>query len=277
MLLAVHILVQAGFIVRVLLRAHRDPASRIAWIAAILALPVVGVLAYLLLGETNIGRKRIERMKEVMAALPDIASTPGFDAPAVRPQIPERHLPLFQVGRSVSGFEPVGGNHARLMADFERRDRRDGARYRPRRRSCSCLVLYLDAGRQRPQDGRSAQARGRPRGDLPCDGRRPRVAPPHQIGSLDGYGGGRRETGPGAQGRQSALAGLCRTDRSSRPSQDRRHRQQDHLLRQSELRGPGIPHQSEIRSLGGRGHAVHGPGRPAKPAPLFPRLDGLRE
>ena len=52
-----------------------------------------------------------------MAALPDIACTPGFDAPTVRPEIPERHLPLFKVGQSISGFEPVGGNHARLMAD----------------------------------------------------------------------------------------------------------------------------------------------------------------
>ncbi len=117
MLLAFHILIQAGFIVRVLLRAHRDPASRIAWIVVILALPIIGVVAYLLLGETNIGRKRVERMKRVIAALPDIRSTPGFNAPTVRPEIPERHLPLFQVGRSVSGFEPVGGNHARLMAD----------------------------------------------------------------------------------------------------------------------------------------------------------------
>ena len=117
MLLALHILIQAGFIVRVLLRAHRDPASRIAWIVVILALPVVGIVAYLFVGEANIGRKRVERMKKVMASLPDISSTPGFDAPTVRPDIPERHLSLFQVGRSVSGFEPVGGNHAHLMAD----------------------------------------------------------------------------------------------------------------------------------------------------------------
>ena len=117
MLIAFGILIEVGFIVRVLLRAHRDPASRIAWIVVILALPVVGIVAYLLLGETNIGRKRVERMKKVMAALPDIASTPGFDAPTVRPEIPERHIPLFKVGQSISGFEPVGGNHAILMAD----------------------------------------------------------------------------------------------------------------------------------------------------------------
>lgn len=77
----------------------------------------MGILAYLLLGETNIGRNRVERMKRVMAALPNVASTPGFDAPTVRPEIHERHLPLFKVGQSISGFECVGGNHASLMAD----------------------------------------------------------------------------------------------------------------------------------------------------------------
>jgi cardiolipin synthase len=117
MLIAIHLLVQVGLIVRVLLRAHRDPASRIAWIVVILALPVVGIVVYLLFGETNIGRKRVERMKMVMSTLPDIASTPGFDAPTVRPEIPGRHVPLFKVGQSISGFEPVGGNHASLMAD----------------------------------------------------------------------------------------------------------------------------------------------------------------
>ena len=117
MLIAFHILIQAGLIVRVLLRPHRDPASRVAWIVVILALPVVGIVAYLLLGETNIGRERAERKKRVLAGLPDITQTPGFDAPTVKPEIPERHLPLFKVGRSITGFEPVGGNKAHLMAD----------------------------------------------------------------------------------------------------------------------------------------------------------------
>ncbi len=117
MLTAGLVLFQVAFIVRVLLRTHRDPASRIAWIAVILALPVVGMAAYLLLGETNIGRDRVEHMKAILAARPDIASTPGFDAAAGRPDIPERYLGLFKVGHSISGFEAVGGNQARLMAD----------------------------------------------------------------------------------------------------------------------------------------------------------------
>jgi len=61
LLVVVHVLVQGGLIARVLLRPHRQPASRIAWVVVIIALPMVGILAYILLGETSIGRRRVER------------------------------------------------------------------------------------------------------------------------------------------------------------------------------------------------------------------------
>jgi len=117
MLVALHILIQAAMIVRVLLRPHRDPASRIAWIVVILALPLVGVLVYLVLGETNIGRRRVARMRRVSDELPDAGSAPGSEAQTLRPDIPRRHQALFRVGQSISGYEPVGGNRASLMPD----------------------------------------------------------------------------------------------------------------------------------------------------------------
>jgi cardiolipin synthase len=101
---------QIATIIRVLLRRHRDPASRISWIAVVLALPVVGVVGYILLGETSIGRRRIERMRRALESLPPPADTPT-------PEIPARHQPLFRVGQSISGYPPIGGNTARLLAD----------------------------------------------------------------------------------------------------------------------------------------------------------------
>ena len=115
--LVLHILISIGLICRVILKPHRDPATRIAWSLVILVMPVIGALAYLLLGETNIGRRRIERMNRILADLPEVASAPAAHADAFRPSIPERYVPLFRVGHSINGFEPIGGNHARLMAD----------------------------------------------------------------------------------------------------------------------------------------------------------------
>lgn len=117
MLIMLSLLVQVAFIARVLLRPLRDPSSRVAWVLVILALPFVGALAYLLLGETNIGRKRVAHMQKVIRDLPDISTVPGYDAPAVHPDIHPRHSALFKVGHSINGLDPVGGNHADLMDD----------------------------------------------------------------------------------------------------------------------------------------------------------------
>ncbi|MCZ6798090.1 MAG: PLDc N-terminal domain-containing protein, partial [Gammaproteobacteria bacterium] len=78
--LTLYIVIQLTFIVRVLLRPHREPTSRIAWLVVIVTLPVLGVLSYLLLGETNIGRHRVARIREVISALPDVADAAGADA-----------------------------------------------------------------------------------------------------------------------------------------------------------------------------------------------------
>ncbi len=115
--MTLHILIQIAFIVRVLLRPHRDPASRIAWIVVIISLPVLGILAYILLGETNIGRRRVERMHEVLSRLPDVTDAPGADGTNLQVNVPHRYVHLFQAGKTVNGFDPVGGNRGHLMAD----------------------------------------------------------------------------------------------------------------------------------------------------------------
>ena len=115
--LALHVLILIALIVRVLLRPHRDPASRIAWIVVIIVFPVLGILAYILLGETNIGRRRIERSREVHSRLPDVTDAIGADAANLQADVPQRYAHLFQVGKSVNGFEPVGGNRAHLLPD----------------------------------------------------------------------------------------------------------------------------------------------------------------
>jgi cardiolipin synthase len=110
-------LIHLAVIGRVILRPHREPAARIAWIVMIIALPVVGMIFYLLLGETNIGRRRMLRRRDVLAGMPGCAAAPGSDALTLQAQIPERYAHLFRVGHSVNGFEPVGGNRGRLFPD----------------------------------------------------------------------------------------------------------------------------------------------------------------
>lgn len=104
-------------IARAVLRPNREPASRIAWVVVIAVIPFVGLIAYLLFGETSIGRKRVARVRRVLEALPPF--DPGNQRTPDHPvtQIPDRFLPLFRLGKTISGFPPIGGNQAQLTRD----------------------------------------------------------------------------------------------------------------------------------------------------------------
>ena len=66
--------IELAVLVRVMLRPHREPVSRVAWVAVIVAVPLVGVCAYLFFGEVNIGRRRLEKLRAVERGAP-----PQFD------------------------------------------------------------------------------------------------------------------------------------------------------------------------------------------------------
>ena len=117
LLLSLFTLLELAFIARILLRPHRDPASRIAWMVVVAVFPLVGMLAYVLLGEVSIGRSRVERLHAVLKRMPPFPCQP--DAEAVEPPsvVVERYRHLFQLGQSINGFAPIGGNSARLLPD----------------------------------------------------------------------------------------------------------------------------------------------------------------
>jgi len=110
---AIHLLVAA----RAILRPHREPASRLAWIIVILVLPIAGIVAYILLGETNIGRRRVARMKSVIERLPRVEDVFQDEPEILNVSEAERFTHLFRVGKTVNGFPPVDGNRGELMAD----------------------------------------------------------------------------------------------------------------------------------------------------------------
>ncbi len=112
----IHLSIEILVIMRVILRPHREPTSRLAWIVVVVTLPVLGILAYLLLGEVNIGRRRVARMQKVFDRLPKLSCN-VCDEESSHTQIPDKYDHLFRVGCSISGYSPVGGNTAQLMAD----------------------------------------------------------------------------------------------------------------------------------------------------------------
>jgi cardiolipin synthase A/B len=108
---------QVAVLVRVMLRPHRQAASRIAWLAVVLALPLMGVAAYVLFGEVNIGRRRVARLRAAERRMPQPDRSAPADLANMSAEIPDRCAHLFHAGRSISGFEPLAGNSARLTED----------------------------------------------------------------------------------------------------------------------------------------------------------------
>jgi len=112
-LVMVHVL----FMARAVLRPHRDPESRIAWVVVIGVAPVAGIVAYVLFGETNIGNKRAARAKAALATMPPAIPPASADAPWLKAHYPDRCESLFRLGETINGFHAVGGNSAHLMKD----------------------------------------------------------------------------------------------------------------------------------------------------------------
>jgi cardiolipin synthase len=109
----------------ILLRRHRLPESRLAWMVVLVAVPFLGAFAYLLLGTTSIGRQRVARLRNTSAilgnvsALPANPASPGHVEAENGGDVPPRFGALFRVGRSISGYDAVHGNSAELMADSD--------------------------------------------------------------------------------------------------------------------------------------------------------------
>jgi cardiolipin synthase len=103
---AIHLLT----VLRAVTRPDRTPASRVAWVAVIMSLPVIGVVAYLLLGETSIGHERVRQLHEAerrLAAPSGAGTKPGDPVAAA----------VSDLCRSINGFGPTPGNRVVLLGD----------------------------------------------------------------------------------------------------------------------------------------------------------------
>jgi cardiolipin synthase len=103
----------AAVLLRVLLRPHREPASRLAWIIVVIALPVVGILAYLILGEIRISGRRREHGRDIDASLPRPQGSPA----CLEPLGEGPHQAPFTLARTINCLDPTCGNSARIAAD----------------------------------------------------------------------------------------------------------------------------------------------------------------
>ena len=72
---AVHVLIV--LVAAVLISTNRKPSSALAWILAVIFIPVLGILFFLLVGFGKLPRRRRDKQREVCEAI--LARTDGLD------------------------------------------------------------------------------------------------------------------------------------------------------------------------------------------------------
>jgi cardiolipin synthase len=110
---AVVLVVELAVLVRAITRPHREPASRLAWVIFIIVAPVLGAVAYLLLGETRLRRRRFGQA--IDKALP---RPPPDERISARLRRSDYDAP-FALARSINGLAPTGANKATLASDSD--------------------------------------------------------------------------------------------------------------------------------------------------------------
>ena len=129
----IYVVVHACLVVRAITRPNRAPAARVAWVAVILAVPVVGFISYLALGETEIGATRTRRLREAEEAL---AAVPPTTPPA---EVHEPARAMSDLLQSINGYGPVAGNRIQLLGDP------DAPTSEPKRDSIAAIEALISA------------------------------------------------------------------------------------------------------------------------------------
>jgi cardiolipin synthase len=112
-----HLGVAVGFALHILLR-RKEPASMMAWILAVVLLPLIGPLTYVVFGEARIRRKAHRRRRKIDAHLSNRFDD-AREAGPVEQTSPENAL-IAQTATATCGLPPSGGNRVAVLADAER-------------------------------------------------------------------------------------------------------------------------------------------------------------
>ena len=115
MLVFVHTMIVVALIGRVLLRPRLDPSARLAWIMVLEALPLLGIIAYLLFGEVRMNRAEVQRMADIRDRLTGLRlpSSRILSEPSIFAQ------PVIAANAAVGGMSAVTGNRLRLLEESD--------------------------------------------------------------------------------------------------------------------------------------------------------------
>jgi cardiolipin synthase len=116
-------IIRIGLGLRVVMR-RRPVGVSLSWLGVIFLVPFLGAIVYLILGETRIGKLRLDRFESIRPRLADYLDRLHQHAESAVDGLPAPQRSLVQHGLSRYGFPLLGGNAVELLPDsgsvFER-------------------------------------------------------------------------------------------------------------------------------------------------------------
>lgn len=114
----IHPLIVMLFALRIIW-VRRPPGVAMAWILIVTIMPIVGITAYMLIGERPIGRDRTKRIAEIAPAY--MRMTALFDErfAATTADIQDRFQAMAKLAEHHGGMPPVPGNQLQLYSDAQ--------------------------------------------------------------------------------------------------------------------------------------------------------------
>ncbi|MEE8169512.1 MAG: cardiolipin synthase [Phycisphaerae bacterium] len=113
----------ALFVIGVILRRRKEPAAMLAWILTIILLPVLGILLFVLIGESRIQRHVRRRHRRRVSIAPSLArrahAVKPMHAHPSRVPISRRFQDLAKIALEVGDHAPTRGNDVTLFYDAE--------------------------------------------------------------------------------------------------------------------------------------------------------------
>ncbi|MET4582890.1 cardiolipin synthase [Conyzicola nivalis] len=114
-LLAAHVVI--GLVATVLISANRSPSAAVAWVLAIIFIPFLGALWFLLVGVGRLPKSRRDKQRDVNRAILD--RTEGLNRVGHREEWPEGLASAVRMNVELGALPMVGGNSAELLDDYE--------------------------------------------------------------------------------------------------------------------------------------------------------------
>ena len=113
-----HFLIMLWLVVRVIQQQRRQSVA-IAWIAVLFALPVVGIIGYMLFGETNIGHQYRKRSLMVQKLLRDFANAQQIDFNEISKSLDTEARQLSNIALLKTGLGVYDHHTLTLMTDAD--------------------------------------------------------------------------------------------------------------------------------------------------------------